>query len=125
MAKSFGHLISLNNEYLYSAAHGEMYAPLRVNERVIQKIQKELKTEKPDDKSCIATMDGVWRDGKFILATEFSKKAKCASGLINVSCQTKTELCFRQLCNGKCTDEFMRNVVAKNILPELYNTPQR
>lgn len=125
MAKSFGHLVLLNSEYLYSAAHGEMYAPLRVNERVIQKIQEKIRTQKPDDKSCIKTIDGVWSNGKFMLATEFTPSAKCSSCFTGASRQAKTELCFRQLCNGKCTDKFMRDVVAINILPELYNTKQR
>ena len=126
MAKSIGHLISLNGEYLYSPAHHSMYAPLRINDRIAQKIQKGFETKQPDEKSCIKTIAATWCDGRFLLATEFNQTTKCTATLLTTpSRQTKTEVCFRNLCNGRCTDDFMRNVLAKNILPELYNTKQK
>ncbi len=126
MAKNIGHLISLNDEYLYSAAHGGMYAPLRVNERAIQKLQHAMGKNTPDEKSCIRTIAGIWYNGKFMLATEFRDTTKCTASMTSApSHQTKAELCYKSLCNGKCTDGFMCNVVAKNILPELYNQKQK
>ena len=125
MAKKSGHLISFNGEYLYSAAHGGVYSPLRVNERALQKIQTTLQKQTPPAKSCIKTIAGIWCDGQFMLATEFNSAVKCDTGLANPSKAAQSEKCLRKLCNGQCTDTFMRNVVAKNILPELYNTKQK
>ncbi len=124
--KNIGHLISLNDEYLYSAAHGGMYAPLRVSEHAVQKLQDALKQHTPNEKSCIHTIAGIWYNGKFMLATEFHPRTKCTVSLLFApSHQTRTEMCYKHLCNGKCTDDFMRNVVAKYILPELYDTKQK
>jgi hypothetical protein len=125
MAKNIGYLISLNDEYLYSAAHGEMYAPLRVNERAVQKLQRAMEANTPDDKSCIRTIAGIWYNGKFMLATEFRDITKCTANLRNPSHLAKTELCYKTLCNGKCRDAFMRTNVAQYILPELYGTKQK
>lgn len=126
MAKNTMHLVSLNGEYLFSAAHGGMYAPLRTNEHSAKKIQKALETKTPDKKSCIKKLAAIWCDGKFMISAEFMPFTKCTASLLNTpSCQTKAEMCSRNLCNGKCTDKFMRDIVAKNILPELYNTKQK
>ena len=123
--KNIGHLISLNDEYLYSVAHDAMYAPLRVNERAVQKLQRAMEANTPDEKSCIRTIAGIWYNGKFMLATEFRDTTKCTVSIKNPSRMTKTEMCYNKLCRGNCTDEFMRNTVAKRILPELYNTKQK
>ncbi len=126
MAKNVGHLISLNGEYLYSAAHGAMFAPLRINDRVAKQVQTALNSTQPDENSCIKTMKPIWCDGRFMLATEFTPVTKCTATLLSLpSHLTKTEMCYKCLCNGNCTDDFMRNVVAKNILPELYNQKQK
>ena len=126
MAKNIGHLISLNGEYMYSAAHGEMYAPLRVNEHNAQKLQKALETKKPDEKSCVQTIATTWCDGKFMIGVSFKKSIKCPVNFTrDPSPQAKSEVCSRNMCNGRCIDTFMRNVVAKNILPELYTTKQK
>ena len=126
MANSIGYLISLNGEYLFSSAHGGMYAPLNVNDRVAQQIQTDLGKNNPDPESCVKKMAITWHNGKFMLDVEFNEKTKCTGELTSTpSHQTKTEMCFKCLCNGKCTDTFMHNVVAKNVLPELYNTKQR
>ena len=123
--KNIGHLITLNDEYLYLAAHGEMYAPLRINERAVKKIQDATARNKPDAKSCIREIGGIWYNGKFMLATEFRETTKCTAALKNPSRLTKTEMCYKNLCNGKCTDEFMQKNIAKYILPKLYNSKQR
>ena len=115
----------INDEYLYSTAHGDMCAPLRVNEHVAKKLQNALASKSSDTKSCIRKIDAIWCDGKFMLGVEFNRSTKCTTGLKNPSSHSKTEMCFKRLCNGRCTDDFMRNVVAKNILPELYNTKQK
>ena len=128
--KNVGYLISLNNEYLYSAAHGGMYAPLRINEHTTQRVQRALVARKIPADSCIAKISadsyGVDGGGKFVLAIEFNTTTKCTETLSRTpSPQTKTEMCFKCLCNGKCTDKFMRDAIAKKILPELYDTKQR
>ena len=126
MAKNVGYLISLNNEYLYSSAHGGMYAPLRVNEHAVQRVQRGLIARKIPADSCVAKITANQDGGKFILATEFNTTTKCTDKLsYPPSPQTKTEMCFKCLCNGKCTDKFMRDAIAKKILPELYDTKQR
>ena len=124
MAKSIGHLITMNDEYLYSAAHGEMYSPLRVHDTTIQKLQDTLETERPDTQSCINEIYGVWYNGKFMLATKFNESTKCTCDIRKPSHFTKTEMCYKNLCNGKCRDAFMQKL-AKNILPELYKNKQK
>ena len=126
MTKSIGHLIALNDECLYSAAHGGMYAPLRVKKSATMKVQSAVAKQSPNKRSCIRALDGVWCDGKFMLAVDFNQTTKCTNTLLHTpSHNTKTEICLKNLCNGNCTDKFMRNVVAKNILPELYNSKHR
>lgn len=128
MAHDVGHLISLNGEYLYlSADNGAMYAPLRITEKSTKKIQQAIvATKTTPNNSCIKTISAGWCNGKFVLATEFNETTKCTVALSTPpSHKTKTEICFKKLCNGKCTDNFMQTIVAKNILPELYNTKQK
>lgn len=126
MTNKIGCLISLNGEYLYSSAHGDMYAPLRVNKNVIQKIQNTIETQKPLRDSCVKTIGIVQNGDRFVLDTVFNNRTICTKDLFTTpSHQTKTEMCYKHLCNGKCTDDFMRNVVAKYILPELYDTKQK
>jgi hypothetical protein len=103
-----------------------MFAPLRINDRVAKQVQTALNSTQPDENSCIKTMKPIWCDGRFMLATEFTPVTKCTATLLSLpSHLTKTEMCYKCLCNGNCTDDFMRNVVAKNILPELYNQKQK
>ena len=125
MNKKFGHLISLNGESLYLLMDNEMYSPLRVNERITRKIQDALTTKTPPKNSCLRKLDTIWYQGQFMLAAEFNPEVKCAKGSIQLSNRNKTEICFKCLCNGHCKDAFMQNVVAKNILPTLYNTKQK
>ena len=126
MIKNVGYLISLNNEYLYSSAHGGMYAPLRINEHTVKRVQRALAARKMPTDSCVAKITANLSDKKFVLETEFNTTTKCTDNLSgNPSPQTKTEMCFKCLCNGKCTDKFMRDAIAKKILPELYDTKQR
>lgn len=127
MTNDVGNLIALNDEYLYlsSATHDAMFAPLRPDSAVLKKITHNLSAHKPDPTSCISAICGDFVGGKYQLATEFRETTKCTTTLKNPSNWTKTELCYKQLCNGKCTDEFMQKNIAKYILPELYNSKQR
>ena len=125
MEKRSEYLISLNGEYLYSSVNGGMYAPLRINDIATKKIQAALEKQTTDKTSCISNAFVIWRDGKFMLGCEFNMVTKCTAGISNPSTRTKTEMCFKKLCNGNCRDDFMRNVVAKNILPELYKSKQK
>ena len=121
MAQDVGYLVSLNDEYLYSYANGGMYAPLRFTKKSIDKIEQALQTQAPYDSSCIKSMSIAFGGGRFILDTEFNSIQKCMNNLSTpMSLRTKTEMCTRHLCYGKCTDEFMQTIVAKNLLPETY-----
>ena len=118
--KDHEHLISLNGKYLSSYENGEMYAPLRVTTTTAKKIEKEILSSGSPDCSCVYMIASVWDGGKFMLGTEYKNTTKCTSGLKSPTPRTKTDMCAKNLCTGKCRDEFMRNVVAKHILPELY-----
>ena len=126
MTNNVGMLISLNDEYLYSYANGGMYAPLRIDQDAVSVVEQALNDNQPGADSCIKVITPTWNGGRFVLQTEFNDTTKCTTALSSTtSHRTKNEICFKQLCNGKCTDEFMRNVVAKKILPDLYNTKQQ
>jgi len=126
MANDIEYLVSLNNEYLYSCVNGSIYAPLRFTQDSVDKIEQALATRVPNSTSCIKKMSLVSSDGRFVLDTEFNTKHKCMQNLSTpLSMRTKTEMCTRHLCTGKCCDEFMHDIVAKNLLPELYNTKQK
>ena len=126
MPKNKGNLISLNDEYMYSSAHGGMYAPLRINEQIAKNVQHAIALTTPPHESCIQTMSIIWQDGKFRLVADFYPNTKCTDELQKpISHQRKTEICLKKLCNGQCNDEFMRNIIAQNILPELYNNKQK
>lgn len=126
MANDVGYLVSLNDEYLYSCVNGGMYAPLRFTKESVDRVEQALATRAPDDASCIKKMSIEFGGGRFVLDTEFNSAHKCMKNLSTpLSLRTKTEMCARHLCTGKCCDEFMRDVVAKNLLPELYNTKQK
>ena len=126
MANDVGYLVSLNDEYLYSCVNGGMYAPLRFTKESVDKIEQALVMRTPNDSSCIKSISIAFDGGRFVLGTEFNSIQKCMKNLSTpMSLRTKTEMCTRHLCTGKCCDEFMYDVVAKNLLPELYNTQQK
>jgi len=111
---------------MYSSAHGDVYAPLRINEQIAKKAQHAIASTTPTQTSCIQTMTVIWQNGKFKLVANFHPITKCTDQSPNpISHQRKTEICLKKLCNGQCTDEFMCNIIAKNILPELYNNKQK
>ena len=53
MTKNIGHLIALNDVYLYSAAHGGMYAPLRVKESATMKVQSAVAKQSPNNQTSL------------------------------------------------------------------------
>lgn len=124
MINKKSHLILLNNEYLFSAAHGDIFAPLCINESAICGICDALQNHPLPKTSCIKTVDCVRENGNIVLKITYHSATKCNNSA-TLSQQSNTEVCSRRLCNGKCTDDFMRNVVAKQMLPELYNTKQK
>ena len=125
MPENTARLISLNGEYIFLSVDNTKYAPLRVNEHVAEQIQTNIKLRKPESDSCIQSISSESCDNKVILTTSFRATTKCTSCLYNPSTRTKSEMCLRKLCNGKCTDNFMRNTVGKHIFPDLYNTKQK
>ena len=114
------YLISLNGQYLSSYMNGAKYAPLRVPENVAKQIKQEIESHGTPDDSCIYEIASTWDGGKFIINSEFKTVTKCTAGFDRPTSRTKTDMCAKNLCTGKCRDEFMCNVVAKHILPELY-----
>lgn len=125
MNQDNGHLLSLNEKYLYQSKDGVMYAPLRVEKSVAKDVKKTIKKQSALADSCIEKISASWVDGKFIMTAEFKESIKCETGFRNPTPEVKNEICVQCLCDGKCTDEFMRNVVANKILPEFYNTKQK
>jgi hypothetical protein len=122
----YPYLVSLNGEYLYVATDDAVCPPLRMNRYATYQVQESLKSNRPDANSCIKSLFPMWGDGKLVLATDFNPTIKCLAGTSDkFSHQTKTEICYKCLCNGKCTDDFMRNTVARHILPKLYNDKQK
>lgn len=124
MATKNEHLVSMNGEYMFLYVDNAKYAPLRINEHTAQTIERSIETQQPSSDSCIMTISSAWDSGKFILNTNFHKTTKCTSCFTNPSTRTKNEMCLQRVCAGKCTDEFMCNVVAKKILPDLYKNKQ-
>ena len=125
MSKNNELLISLNGEYLSSYENGAKYAPLHVTAATAKKIEDEIVFNGAPECSCVYAIASIWEAGKFMLCTEFKKTTKCTSGLKSPTSRTKTDMCAKHLCTGKCRDDFMRNVVAKNILPDLYKDNQK
>ena len=125
MAQDNGHLISLNEMYLYESDNGAMYAPLRVDDTVGNAIKQAIKSQQPPIDSCIEKISAEWFEGKFVMTAEFKQNTKCSAGFKNPEPLVKNDICVHCLCDGKCTDKFMREVIAKNMLPEIYNTKQK
>ncbi len=126
MADKNEHLVSMNGEYLYLSVNNARYAPLRVNTEIVNDVQNAILLEKPDKNSCLGEIASNLDNNKFVLTTHFNPTTKCTAKFHNPSTSTKNEMCFRQLCNGKCTDEFMINNVGKIFFPDKYkNTNQR
>ena len=124
MTNKVEHLVSLNGEYMYSSVNNVRYAPLRVDTETVQNVQNAVMLEPTDENSCISDIVSHLDNNKFVLNTHFNETTKCTKQLNNPSTRTKDEMCLRQLCNGKCTDEFMCNVVARKIFPDLYKNKQ-
>ena len=125
MAKKIDGTILLNDETVFMPQHQRVRLPVRVDEDTARRIVKTLKSEMPDAFSCINTITAEWTDGKLIINTTYNPRTKCQPNLYTRSRPIRTGICIEKMCNGKCVDIFMRDMITKNILPELYKDKQR
>ena len=125
MAKKTEGLVLLNDETVFMPRHQRERLPVRVDEDTAHRIAKILASEKPDAFSCINSVFAEWKDGKLVIDTTYNPRTKCKPNLYTKARPIRTGICIEKMCNGKCVDIFMRDVIAKYILPELYKDKQR
>lgn len=118
-------LVLLNDETVFMPQHQRERLPVRVDEDTARRIAKILESEKPDAFSCINSISAEWTDGRLFINTTFNPRTKCKPSLYTKTRPIRTGICIEKMCNGKCVDIFMRDVIAKYILPELYKDKQR
>jgi len=125
MAKKTDGLILLNDETVFMPQHQRVRLPVRINEDTARRIVKTLKSEQPDAFSCINTITAEWTDGKLIINTTYNPRTKCKSSLYTRTRSIRTSICIEKMCGGKCVDNYVCDIIAKNILPDLYKNKQR
>ena len=125
MMEKYKGMVLLNEETVYMPRHNRVRLPLRTDEATARKIQAMIKTYQLDSFSCISSVTAKWENNKLILETRYNPRTKCIHSLYTKTRSIRTGICIEKICTGKCVDEFMRKVVAKTLLPELYTDIQR
>jgi len=125
MLQKFYGMVSLNEETMFMPQHRGVRAPVRVDENIAKRIINELESVQPDAFSCIETISAEWDNNKLVINTTYNPRTKCKPNLYTKARPIKTGVCLEKMCTGKCVDKFMREVIAKNILPDLYDDKQR
>ena len=118
-------LVLLNQRTLYVARNGRMYEPLWIERNFARGFAQTTKTKLAPSDSCIETISTKWREGKLMITAQCKQNTKCSSEFHNITPEINNEACFHCLCNGKCTDRFVRNILAEKILPKLYKNTQK
>ena len=118
-------MILLNDETVYMPRQQHVRLPLRADESTAHKIQEMIKMYQLDSFGCISSITAKWENNKLILETKYNPRTKCVPSLYTKTRGVRTGICIEKICTGKCVDEFMRKVVAKTLLPELYQDIQR
>ncbi|MBO4625704.1 MAG: hypothetical protein J5679_00295 [Alphaproteobacteria bacterium] len=120
MTKKTDGTVLLNDETVFMPQHQRERLPVRIDEDTAIRITKILQQEKPEISSCICTATAEWTDGKLSINTTYNPCTKCKPNLYTKSRPIRTAICIEKICTGKCVDIFMREMVTKRILPELY-----
>lgn len=125
MIKKYQGIILLNDETLYMPQHNRVRLPVRINKETAHKIQELIKIHKLDSFGCLSSIEVKWENDKLIIDTKYNTITKCQSNLYTRARLVRTPICIEKMCRGKCVDAFVRDIIAKNILPELYKDQQR
>lgn len=125
MIEKFKGMILLNDETVYLPRQHRVRLPLRTDEDTAHKIQEMIKMYQLDSFGCISSITAKWENNKLILETWYNPRTKCIPSLYTKTRGIRTGICIEKICTGKCVDEFMRKVIAKTLLPELYKDIQR
>ena len=123
--KKYEGLILFNDETVFMPQHNRVRLPVRVDERTAHIIQEEIKLHELNQFSCFSSIKTEWVDGKFIINTTYNPRTKCRPNLYTRARPIRTPICIEKICTGKCVDEFVRNVIARHILPDMYKKNER
>ena len=118
-------LILLNDETVFMPQSHGVRLPIRITNDTAKRIINKIKSEDIDRFSCLATVTAEWIDNKLIINTTYTPRTKCKPTLYTKSRPIKTGICIEKICTGKCVDKFMREMIARYIMPELYQDNQR
>ena len=118
-------LVFLNDEMVFIPQYRGMRLPVRVDERTAQRIIRATESQNIDTFSCLHSVSAEWTDGKLVINTTYNPRTKCKPSLYTKTRAIKTGICIEKICTGKCVDNFMCEIIAQHILPDLYKDKQR
>ena len=105
----------------------------RHTEETILKCFKSIAEKNLQNNECIVRISGTISNGyiahcetnetdKYFYKTDTNNSASLTfSFCSNKKCKCNREQCFWNIANGKCTNEFVREKIGKNLFPDKYS----